>query len=81
MAAPATRIAIHLTPSTPGSRPTTSRRFPLQIKTIREYAGRRGWQVVDEIREVGSGALQRPKREDLLAAAPLYFMRNAYSIG
>ncbi len=42
--------------------------LPLQIKTMREYAGRRGWQIVAEIREVGSGALQRPKREELLAA-------------
>jgi DNA invertase Pin-like site-specific DNA recombinase len=32
------------------------------------YAIRRGWQIAAEIREVGSGALQRPKREELLAA-------------
>jgi len=42
--------------------------LPLQIKAMREYAERRGWQVSAEIREVGSGALQRPKREELLAA-------------
>jgi putative DNA-invertase from lambdoid prophage Rac len=42
--------------------------LPLQIKTMREYAVRRGWRVVTEVREVGSGALQQPKREDLLAA-------------
>lgn len=35
---------------------------------MREYAERRGWQIFTEIREVGSGALQRPKREELLAA-------------
>ena len=35
---------------------------------MREYADRRGWQIVAEIKEVGSGALQRPKREQLLAA-------------
>lgn len=35
---------------------------------MREYADRRGWQIVAEIKEVGSGALQRPKREELLAA-------------
>lgn len=35
---------------------------------MREYADRRGWQVAAEIREIGSGALQRPKREELLAA-------------
>jgi DNA invertase Pin-like site-specific DNA recombinase len=43
--------------------------LPLQIRTMREYADRRGWQIVAEIKEVGSGALQRPKREELLAAA------------
>jgi len=42
--------------------------LPLQIKAMREYAERRGWQISTEIREVGSGALQRPKREELLAA-------------
>jgi putative DNA-invertase from lambdoid prophage Rac len=34
---------------------------------MREYAARRDWQVGAEIKEVGSGALQRPKREELLA--------------
>ena len=42
--------------------------LPLQIRTMREYANRRGWQIVSEIKEVGSGALQRPKREELLTA-------------
>lgn len=42
--------------------------LPLQIKAMREYAEQRGWQISAEIREVGSGALQRPKREELLAA-------------
>jgi putative DNA-invertase from lambdoid prophage Rac len=36
---------------------------------MREYALRRGWQSTTEIKEIGSGALQRPKREELLAAA------------
>jgi len=43
--------------------------LPLQIKTMREYAVRRGWQITTEIKESGSGTLQRPKREELLAAA------------
>jgi DNA invertase Pin-like site-specific DNA recombinase len=34
---------------------------------MREYAVRRGWQITTEIKEIGSGALQRPKREELLA--------------
>src|SRR5277367_4965631 len=43
--------------------------LPLQIKTMREYAFRRGWQITTEIKEIGSGALLRPKREELLATA------------
>ena len=35
---------------------------------MREYALRRGWKIVEEVREIGSGAVQRPKREGLLAA-------------
>jgi putative DNA-invertase from lambdoid prophage Rac len=42
--------------------------LPLQIKAMREYALRRGWKIVAEVREIGSGAVQRPKRESLLAA-------------
>jgi putative DNA-invertase from lambdoid prophage Rac len=42
--------------------------LPLQVKAMREYAGRRGWRIAIEVKEVGSGALQRPKREELLAA-------------
>jgi putative DNA-invertase from lambdoid prophage Rac len=37
-------------------------------RVTEELGIRRGWQVAAEIREVGSGALQRPKREELLAA-------------
>jgi predicted site-specific integrase-resolvase len=43
--------------------------LPLQIKTMREYALRRGWQITTEIKEIGSVAVQRAKREELLAAA------------
>jgi DNA invertase Pin-like site-specific DNA recombinase len=42
--------------------------LPLQIKAMREYVARRGWKVTHEVKEIGSGALQRPKRADLLAA-------------
>jgi hypothetical protein len=42
--------------------------LPLQIKAIREYALRRGWKIVVEVGEIGSGAVQRPKRDGLLAA-------------
>ena len=33
------------------------------------YARKRGWKIVAEIKEVGSGAVLRQKREELLAAA------------
>jgi putative DNA-invertase from lambdoid prophage Rac len=38
------------------------------MEAMREYAVRRGWRIAIEVKEVGSGALQRPKRENLLAA-------------
>jgi putative DNA-invertase from lambdoid prophage Rac len=36
---------------------------------MREYAGRRSWITVLQVREVGSGATQRQSREQLLEAA------------
>jgi DNA invertase Pin-like site-specific DNA recombinase len=41
----------------------------MQLSAMRDYAKKRGWSVVVEIKDVGSGATLRPKREDLLAAA------------
>lgn len=41
----------------------------MQIDALRTYAARRGWQVTIEAREVGSGASERPKREQLMKAA------------
>ncbi len=43
--------------------------LPLQIRTMREYAAKRGWTIVAQIKEVGSGASQRELRETLLATA------------
>jgi putative DNA-invertase from lambdoid prophage Rac len=43
--------------------------IPLQIRALREYAARRGWNIVMQAREVGSGAAQRQAREKLLEAA------------
>jgi putative DNA-invertase from lambdoid prophage Rac len=43
--------------------------LPLQQKAMRAYAKKRGWKVVLEIKEVGSGAKTRPQREELLKAA------------
>ena len=43
--------------------------LPMQNRTMREYAARRGWTIVMQVREVGSGAAQRQAREKLLEAA------------
>jgi putative DNA-invertase from lambdoid prophage Rac len=43
--------------------------LPLQIRALREYAAKRGWTIVAQIKEVGSGASQRQLRESLLATA------------
>ena len=41
----------------------------MQSRAMRDYAARRGWTVVMQIREVNSGAAQREARERLLEAA------------
>ena len=43
--------------------------LPMQNRTMREYAARRGWTMVMQVREIGSGAAQREAREKLLEAA------------
>ncbi len=43
--------------------------LPLQIRTMCEYATRRGWAVAVQIKEIGSGAVERELREKLMAAA------------
>src|SRR6202158_1473050 len=43
--------------------------LPLQIRALREYAAKRGWTIVAQIKEVGSGASQRELRESVLATA------------
>lgn len=43
--------------------------LPMQLSAMREYAERRGWKVVKETSEIGSGAEEREKREELLKAA------------
>jgi DNA invertase Pin-like site-specific DNA recombinase len=43
--------------------------LPLQIRGMREYAMKRGWSIATQIKEVGSGAVERKLRERLLAAA------------
>lgn len=41
--------------------------LPLQIRAMREYSAKRGWTIVTQIKEVGSGAAQRELRAALLA--------------
>jgi DNA invertase Pin-like site-specific DNA recombinase len=41
----------------------------LQIRAMREYSAKRGWSIATQIKEVGSGAVERKLRETLLAAA------------
>src|SRR5690349_8836420 len=43
--------------------------LPMQSHAIREYAARRGWTIVVQVREIGSGAAKREAREKLLEAA------------
>jgi putative DNA-invertase from lambdoid prophage Rac len=43
--------------------------LPMQIAAMREYAERRGWTVTTSIEDVGSGAKQRPKRQELITLA------------
>jgi putative DNA-invertase from lambdoid prophage Rac len=43
--------------------------LPMQNRAMREYALRRGWTITLQVKEVGSGALQRQQREKLLDAA------------
>jgi DNA invertase Pin-like site-specific DNA recombinase len=43
--------------------------IPMQTRAMREYAARRGWKITLQIKEVGSGAAQRERRDQLLDAA------------
>ncbi|HXB74684.1 MAG TPA: recombinase family protein [Candidatus Acidoferrales bacterium] len=43
--------------------------LPLQTRAMRAYVSKRGWTIVAQIKEVGSGASQRELRETLIAAA------------
>ncbi len=43
--------------------------LPMQNRAMREYATRRGWRITLQVKEIGSGASQRERREKLLEAA------------
>jgi putative DNA-invertase from lambdoid prophage Rac len=48
---------------------THDQTIPLQTRAMRKYAGRRGWRIALQVKEVGSVASQRERRETLLEAA------------
>lgn len=43
--------------------------LPMQIRALRDYAGKRGWVVALQVKEVGSGVSPREQREQLIDAA------------
>ena len=43
--------------------------LPMQIAAMREYAERRGWNIVAEFQEAGSGAKVRAKHQELIKVA------------
>jgi len=43
--------------------------LPMQIRALRDYAGKREWAVVSQVKEVGSGVSQREQRQQLIDAA------------
>jgi putative DNA-invertase from lambdoid prophage Rac len=43
--------------------------IPMQTRALREYAARRGWTITLQVKEIGSGASLRERREQLLEAA------------
>jgi putative DNA-invertase from lambdoid prophage Rac len=42
--------------------------LPMQSRALREYAGRRGWMIALQVREVNSGATRTEAREKVLEA-------------
>lgn len=43
--------------------------LPMQLTAMRAHAKHRGWAIVAQIKDIGSGARARPKRDAILAAA------------
>lgn len=43
--------------------------LPAQIKTMTDYAEKRGWEIVSVVQEVGSGAKNRPERQKMMDSA------------
>jgi putative DNA-invertase from lambdoid prophage Rac len=43
--------------------------LPMQLAAMRDYVWKRGWVIAVEVKDIGSGATVRQKREELLMAA------------
>ncbi len=43
--------------------------LPMQLRALRTYVRQRGWTIGLQIKDVGSGASDRPQREQLMQAA------------
>ena len=43
--------------------------LPMQMRAMRDYAANRGWTVAMQVKEVGSGAVRREQRQQLIDAA------------
>ena len=43
--------------------------LPMQIRAMREYSANRGWAIAMQVREVGSGKVERQQRQQLIDAA------------
>ena len=48
---------------------TDQQTLPMQVGATRGCAARRGWEVVDVVEDVASGAKHRPRRQVLLKSA------------
>lgn len=48
---------------------TDQQTLAMQMRALREYIARRGWTIALQIREIGSGAVERRAREQLMEAA------------
>jgi DNA invertase Pin-like site-specific DNA recombinase len=42
---------------------------PMRMRALRDYANKRGWTIAMQVKEVGSGALERELRQQLIDAA------------
>lgn len=43
--------------------------LPMQLEAMRAYASNRGWTIAMEMKDIGSGSIDRPERQNLVKAA------------